>query len=332
MKVIGPEAVDSALPYPRLVEALRTTGREGDAAQEAESFLRRHGQHHLMDEVRWFLAESRFRAFERQPNESTEAAVKAAAQPLLDHDVPQANGGKPRPSVHRAAAWHLLARMRHALGDLDAAATLYKRAGGIEDAQAAAAWLAEQRLELPVTRVVTMGAQARGIVGPLTVPLTTRNIEKVAFEIYPVDLQVLFAVRRSLKGLHEIQLTGIRPQIAFEHVVGRQRMEKTEDVSLPEVTGHGAWLVVARADGRATSTLVVSTDLEVRWQRDAGRLHVLDVQGQPVRDAFVTVAQDDRIRLRARTDARGIVEVPGVAAGAEAVVSVGDRFAIARAP
>ncbi|MEZ6026495.1 MAG: MG2 domain-containing protein [Planctomycetota bacterium] len=315
-----------------LVEALRTTGREGDAAQEAESFLRRHGQHHLMDEVRWFLAESRFRAFEREPNESTEAAVKAAAQPLLDHDVPQANGGKPRPSVHRAAAWHLLARMRHALGDLDAAATLYKRAGGIEDAQAAAAWLAEQRLELPVTRVVTMGAQARGIVGPLTVPLTTRNIEKVAFEIYPVDLQVLFAVRRSLKGLHEIQLTGIRPQIAFEHVVGRQRMEKTEDVSLPEVTGHGAWLVVARADGRATSTLVVSTDLEVRWQRDAGRLHVLDVQGQPVRDAFVTVAQDDRIRLRARTDARGIVEVPGVAAGAEAVVSVGDRFAIARAP
>lgn len=315
-----------------LVEALRTTGREGDAAQEAESFLRRHGQHHLMDEVRWFLAESRFRAFEREPSEATEAAVKAAAQPLLDRDVPQANGSQPRPSAHRAAAWHLLARMRHALGDLDAAATLYQRAKGIEDARAAAAWLAEQRLELPMTRVVTMGAQARGMAGPLTVPLTTRNIERVAFEIYPVDLQVLFAVRRSLKGLHEIQLTGIRPQIAFEHVVGRQRLEKTEDVSLPDVTGHGAWLVVARADGHATSTLVVSTDLEVRWQRDAGRLHVLDAQGRPVRDAFVTVAENDRIRLRARTDARGIVEVPGVSAGAEAVVSVGDRFAIARAP
>jgi uncharacterized protein YfaS (alpha-2-macroglobulin family) len=310
-----------------IVEALRRSGDLDGAAGAAERFLARFPGSVFEDDTWYFLAESRFAAFEKEPTAARAAPVEEAAKPLTSRKFPRREGEAQTESEFRARAWHLLARIQHVLGDLRRAVELYRRAWDVEDAREAHAFLTEVRLRLKPTVVVGLGDPAR-------FPIEYRNVKEVLCKAYPVDLQVLFAVRRSLTALHDVDLSGILP--THEWTVpfpdGQDHRGHEGHVDLP-VQGQapGAWLVVAKAGDHEAKTLVVRTDLSVVLQHvgEKLRVYVTDAAGANVRGAYVTVSDGTRIRARGFTDGRGLFEAPGVGATAAVVVSAGDRYALA---
>jgi len=310
-----------------LVEALRRAGDLTGAAVTAEAFLRRFPGSHYRDDASFFLADVRFRRFEEEPGKAAAKRVRAAAVPLTREKFRRANrtvGWSP----FRERAYHLLARVSHVLGDLDEAIGLYKLARGVEDAREALAFLTEERLHLDdtVTRPLAAGT---------TFPVRYRNVKEASFKAYPVDLQVLFAVRKTLEGLHKIDLSGIVPAHEWKQALegAGDHAEHATEVALP-VKGKapGVWLVVAKAGRHEASSLVIKTDLKVVLQRigEKVRVYVTDAAGASVRGAYVTVSNGKEMRARGQTDGRGIYEAPGVGKTPFVVVSVGERYAIGR--
>ncbi|MHC5011160.1 MAG: alpha-2-macroglobulin family protein [Planctomycetota bacterium] len=310
-----------------VVEALRRAGDLEGAAAAAETFLERFPGSMFEDDTWFFLAESRFSTFEAEPTAERATAVREAAKPLTSRNFPRP-GGRPAASEFRPRAYHLLARVHHVLGELDDAIRMYWKARSVEDAREAHAFLTEAWLRLEDTFVVPLGETP-------AMPIRYRNVNEVAFKAYPVDLQVLFAVRKTLEGLHEIDLSGIVPahewKVAFPD--GSDHAGHEGEVSLPVEAGQaGAWLVVAKAGDHEAKTLIIQTDLSVVIQRvgEKVRVYVTDARGRNVREAYVTVADGSRIRARGLTDGRGVFEAPGVGTNAAVVVSKGDRYAIGR--
>ncbi|MDF1700195.1 MAG: alpha-2-macroglobulin family protein, partial [Planctomycetota bacterium] len=311
-----------------LLEAQSRAGDLAGAAATAEAFLRRFPDSHYRDDALFFLADVRFRRFEQEPSDATAEKVRAAAQPLVREKFTQQNRRKGW-SPFRARAYHLLGRVHHARGELDAAIANYKQAHGVEDAREALAFLTEERLVLEET---VMRPLATGT----TFPLRYRNVKEASFKAYPVDLQVLFAVRKTLEGLHRIDLSGIVPAHQWKTALegAGDHTEHAAQVALPVKDAKaGVWLVVAKSGRHEASCLVIKTDLKVVLQQVGNkvRVYVTDTnKGAPVRGAYVTVSDGKTIRARGLTDGRGVFEAPGVGGTPFVVVSAGDRYAIAR--
>ena len=310
-----------------LVQSARQAGDLSGAAQAAEAFLRRFPDHRLADEVWLFLADVRFRAFEDAPTPKNAAAVDAAAQPLIQKQFPN-DAGRLQRSPHRAHGYHLMARVRHVMGDLAGAVKYYDNARSIEDAAEALAWLREKRLDIDATRNVALGE-------PLAFALRYRNVAEATLKAYPVDLQVLFAIRKTLDGLHQIDLSGIVPAREWKQALpdAGDFREHEAQVTIPDVPSEaGVWLVVVKTDKLERSTLLVRSDLHVELQRLGSkvRVHVTGPDGRGVGGAFVTVSDGSKIRARGLTDGRGSFEAPGVGPRAFVVVSKGDRYGVAR--
>jgi uncharacterized protein YfaS (alpha-2-macroglobulin family)/TolA-binding protein len=310
-----------------LIEALSRAGDLDGAASTAEAFLRRFPDSRYRDDALYFLADVRFRAFEKNPTDAAAARVREAAQPLVQEKFLDSRHHRTW-SPFRQRAYHLLARVHHVRGELDAAIEDYKHAPDVEDAREALAFLTEEHLKLEetVTRPLAAGT---------TFPVRYRNVAEAHFKAYPVDLQVLFAVRKTLEGLHQIDLSGIVPahQWSTRFADAGDHAEHVGEVALPvEGSEAGVWLVVAKAGRHETSCLVIKTDLQVVLQRLGRKVRVYVTSGAkraPVRGAYVTVSDGKAIRARGLTDGRGVFEAPGVGSSPFVVVSSGDRYAIA---
>jgi TolA-binding protein len=310
-----------------VVEALRRAGDREGAVRAAEAFLQRFPGSPFEDDTRYFLAEGRYREFEAKPTAEGAKAVQEAAEPLVSRKFP-GRDGRPAESEFKDRAYHLLARVQHVLGRLDEAIRLYWAARSLEDAREAHAFLTEVRLDVDAS--VTHALE-----GKPKLPVRYQNVSEIALKAYPVDLQVLFTVRKTLEGLNEIDLSGIVPTHEWKAPLagGADHLGHEGEIELPVEAGKaGAWLIVAKAGDREAKSLVIQTDLQVVLQRigEKVRVHVTDAEGQPVREAFVTVADGSRIQARGLTDGRGLFEAPGVGAKAAVVVSKADRYAIAR--
>ncbi len=310
-----------------LIDALRRSGNATGAAANAEAFLRRFPKSHFVDDSWYFLADSRYQTFESDPSEEAAAAVREAAEALVNQKFVHV-GGAQAYSEFRGRAYHVLARMYHVLGDLDQAIAMYRKAGNLEDAREALAFLTEKRFSIDETVTAPL---ADGT----SFTVRYRNMDEVELKAYPVDLQVLFAVRKTLVDLHKVDLSGIVPAHQWTVALkdGKDHAAHDADVVLP-VKGKapGVWLVVAKAGDHEASTVVIKTDLRVVLQRVGNkvRVYVTGADGLPVRGAYVTVSDGKSIRARGVTDGRGVFEAPGVGATPSVVVSKGDRYAIAR--
>jgi len=310
-----------------LVEALSRAGDLDAAATSAEAFLRRFKDSRYRDDTWYFLADTRYRRFEEKPSAEAAAGVREAAQPLVSKQF-RTSPGHSAWSPFRERAYHLLARVHHVLGELDQAIAMYRKARSVEDAREALAFLTEERLDLDETVM-------RPLAAGTTFPVRYRNVQRIAFKAYPVDLQVLFAVRKTLEGLHKIDLSGIVPAHEWteELPAHADHGEHATDIALP-VPGAdaGVWLVIAKAGKHEASSLVIRSDLHVVLQRVGRkvRVYVTDAKQAAVRGAYVTVSDGSAIRARGLTDGRGVFEAPGVGAKPFVVVSSGDRYAIGR--
>ena len=310
-----------------LVGSLRRAGELDGAIVTADAFLRRFPKSHFVDDCMFFLADSRFRIFEEDPSDEAAKAVREAAMPLVSQTFVDQRGRRSS-SEFRARAYHILARVHHVRGELDDAIRMYKKAGGIEDAREALAYLTAREFHLEGTHVVGLDATP-------AFDVRYRNLDGVELKAYPVDLQVLFAVRKTLVDLHRVDLSGIVPPHRWEAKLpdssDHQSHERTITVPV-EGKGPGVWLVIAKAGGIEASTLVIRTDLQVVLQRvgQKVRAYVTDARGRPVRGARVTVSNGSQIRARGVTDGRGVFEAPGAGSNVSVVVSKDDRYAIAR--
>jgi len=311
-----------------LVDALRRTRALDEAEIEATAFPRRFPESAFVDDTLFFLMDTRLQKFETAPTATSAVPVLESADRLVKEQFPAPNGSK-QWSEFAPRAWHAIARVRHVLGDLEAAIAAYRHVGGtIEDAREALAYLTEARLDLQESVTAP-------VAGTATFPVKYRNVGEIRFKAYPVDLQVLFAVRRTLEGLNRIDLSGIAPALEWSVTPkdGQDHAWHETAVELP--TGKdaaGVYLVVAKAGDLETSTVVLKTDLKVVLQTvgEKVRVYVTDAAGKNVRGAYVTVSDGQAIKARGQTDGRGLFEAPGVGAKPFVVVSLDDRYAIAR--
>jgi uncharacterized protein YfaS (alpha-2-macroglobulin family)/TolA-binding protein len=311
-----------------LVEALRRVRDLDGAVEEATAFPRRFPESRFVDDTLWFLADSRLQKFEAAPTPESAKSVIETADRLIKEKFHAPNGAL-AVSEFRPRAWHAIGRVRHVLGNLDGAIAAYREAAGqIEDAREALAYLTEARLELEES-------VAAPVAGAAKFPVRYRNVTEVKLEAYPVDLQVLFALRRTLVGLNKIELAGIKPAKtwSFTPADGGDHAWHDAQVELPAgADAAGVFLVVAKAGALEASTVVVKTDLKVVLQTvgDKVRVYVTGPDAKGVRGAYVTVSDGTRIKARGMTDGRGVFEAPGVGANPFVVANKDDRFAVAR--
>ncbi len=310
-----------------LIDSQRRMGDLGGAVSTAEAFLRRFPEHHYLDDSLFFLADSRFRQFEQAPSEELAAPVRSAAKRLVERRFPQQRGQKSR-SRYRPRAYHLLGSVAHVLGDLDKAIAHYKNASGVADARDALAYLTAEALS-------TASLHHVGPTDPLRMRLRVRNLKEISFKAWPVDLQVLFALKKSPAALHQVDLAGILPAHAWKVPTPETGDHRPHDVEVgipDEAGGPGAWLVVIKSGRHETTALILRSDLEAVLQRVGNkvRVYVTDKAGRPVRGAYVGVSDGGAIRARGLTDGRGVFEAPGVSGQPSAVVSKDDQVAIAK--
>ncbi len=97
---------------------------------------------------------------------------------------------------------------------------------------------------------------------PATVTLTARNLKKIQFRLWALDLKDYFEKRGSTAGLHAIEVGVIAPDHEWEHEIkDHRKYEQFEvPVSLP-AKGSGAYIVTARGGQREATTVVLVSDL-----------------------------------------------------------------------
>jgi hypothetical protein len=224
-------------------------------------------------------------------------------------------------SPHRAEAWLVMARIHHARGELDQAVELYQKNGSTE-AREIVAFLTEPGFELEDIARAAVGTKPE-------LKIRSKNLKQITLKAHRVDLMTLLAVKKDLRDVTAINLTGIDPQLSTSVTFKEGVDYRWHDRSVPlDLTEKGVYLVVAESDGFARSCLVVVSDLEVRVQLDGRNrvnVYVNERTGLPAANAFVKVAIGDKIVDQGNTDARGLRTHQGTWYGTQSMTVVVER-------
>jgi uncharacterized protein YfaS (alpha-2-macroglobulin family)/TolA-binding protein len=246
-------------------------------------------------------------------------------------------GPEVRRSPYAGAMAYLLGRIAHVEGRLDAAVALYGAAAPFVP-EAAESYRFFVEKELSADAVVRVAAG-----GPAKLPVRTKNAAKLSVKLYPVDLGVLFATRKSFDALNRADLSGIAPLLRTEFETGAKPYVAAT-VEIPLATGKGtatapaglptgAYLAVVSDGERVVTSVVLASDLVLTAQRGSDgslRCYLVDAQGLPVPKARVTAAQNGAVWYAGETDERGMLIVALRGGGKVAVVAErGDRYAAA---
>lgn len=297
------------------IALLRDLGDEKALIEECRRYLERHPKSGRADAAAFDLARASFARAEY--DDATTFAKQVWEQQWLRRSGSNDVRYK---SPHRWQAGYLLGRIAHVDGRYDEAVTWYGRVrDDVPDAQQS--WLFFTQKELSVESLV----RARPG-GDVAVPFTAKNLEDVKALVYPVDLAVLFAMKKSFDKLSSAELAGIRPA---QEASTKTRLAKytrgTASVSLGKKDA-GAYLVVLRSGDRTATTLVLVTDARLTVQRSGGsvRVYLVDGAGKPLPDANVKLGVGGRIFHSGRTDERGMLDVPDPGRGLITVVAEKD--------
>ncbi|MBN2491074.1 MAG: outer membrane protein assembly factor BamD [Planctomycetes bacterium] len=300
----------------KLLEDLKNHAR---AVAEARHFYARYPTSPWLDDVLFLEVQALYAAAEYD-------AALTAARALAEREFAREDGQPGTAwSPWRDHALYLIGKILHIRGNLKLAVEHYRRvAAQFEDARDAVAFFMRAELEVKPTVAVALD-QAPALA------LTLKNLRVVSGRVYPVDLKVLFAVRKNLANINAIDLTGIpavgRFEENFEGAPDYVRFER--EVKLP-IEDKGVFLVVLRGGDRDASTVVVRSDLELKVQRVGRKVRAYVSRrstGLPVGGAFVRVADGRTIVAEGPTDARGVFEGPNVSGSPSIVVEHEGSFA-----
>ena len=314
-----PESPLAADAQYHIVQLLDTLQNHARAVVEARRFYQRYPKSRWLDDVMFLDVKSLYAA-------SHYDAALEAGQALVEKRFPREDGRK-------GAAWspwrdhtlYLFAKISHIKGDLTKAVSFYRRVSNqFEDARDALAFFTKAELVVKPTYAMALDR-------PPTVEVELKNLRSLKGRIYPVDLKVLFAVRKNLTNINAIDLTGIPAVATFEKTFkdAPDYMRFTRPVTLP-VKEKGVYLVVLKSGTEDTSTIVVRSDLELKVQRVGSKVRAYVTNrstGTPVAGAFVRVADGRTIKAEGPTDPRGVFEGPNIRGKASFVVEHQGSFA-----
>ena len=312
----SPLADDAQYHVVKLLQQLKVHDR---AVQETKRFYSRYPKSSWLDDVMFLEVQSLYAA-------GHYAASLEAGHTLVSRRFPREDGRKGTVwSPWRDHTLYLHGKIKHIQGDLKTAVSYYRRvAGKFEDARDAMSFFTRTQLEVEPSRSMAVDQVP-------TIELTLKNIRSVRARIYPVDLKVLFAVRKNLSNVNAIDLTGIPAVATFERNLERPPEYKrfTRKVRLP-IKEKGVYLVVLKAGNRDATTIVVLSDLDLKVQRVGRKIRAYVSRrstGIPVAGAFVRIADGHHIKAEGPTDPRGVFEGPNIQGKASIVVEHEGSFA-----
>ena len=302
-----------------IIQSLQGLAERGAILEQADKFATRYPEHELLDDS---LHAALVAAYD---NEDYDRVVEQAPA-LFERKFPDRRGRR-RESSFADNARFLLAKTSHIRGDLDRAVELYREvASSLPEAAASLAHLTSAQLSSP--SVVTSRLDEKP-----ALRVRWKNVGKVRRKIYRIDLQLLFAVRKDLRALNTVDLTGIDPIENSEVDLGEAAFHSHErDLELP-VEEKGAYLVsltpLPGASGKTTvtgtSTILLRSDLRLDVER---REQIVRVHVEPRGPASVKISDGKAIVAKGMSDARGIWEAPVVGTRSSVLVERDGHFAL----
>ncbi len=289
------------------------------AVDESHRFLSRFPKSKWADDVT-YLAVASLYALGRYDD------ALATGRPLVDEQIPREDGKRGTMwSPWRDDTTYLFAKIHHIRGDLGRAVEAYRRVSRkFPDAADALRFFTRTEFEAPKTVAFRIGETTR-------VELALKNVERVRAQVYPVDLGTLFALRKSLVAVNDVDLTGLPPVASldrsFESLKRYTRETRALDLG---VEAAGVYLVVMQAGRESASTVVLVSDLAVEVQRTNQRIRIYVTDrttGAAVPGALVRVGDGRRIVLEGRTDPRGVFDGAAPRANAAVLVEREGHFA-----
>ncbi|MSR75885.1 MAG: hypothetical protein EXS14_10500 [Planctomycetes bacterium] len=265
------------------------------------------------DEIALMEAQALFA--QKRFDEAQKLALQVQEQPWPRR---QGNGSlRPEASPSRHLAGFLLGQLAHVAGDYTAAVEWYgKVKEHVAGARESHAFLTQSEL--------MVAPMARGRPGTdCTLTVTAKNMPVLTARLHPVDLLVLFAVKKDFAAVAAAELPGIAAAAKVEEQIKLKPYTRGEvelDLGRREA---GAWLVVLEGGGRTASTLLLVSDANLVVQRDAGtvRLQFTGTDGKPVAGARVKMGHKGRIVQSGETDLRGMLDLSDPGSGEITVVA-----------
>lgn len=247
-------------------------------------------------------------------------AAEKLAQQVQGQPWPRRQGGgtmREEPSPSRHIAGFLLGQLAHVAGDYGAAVQWY---GTVKEHVPAAR---ESHSFLTQAELI-VAPVARGSPGERSkLTVTAKNIDKLTVRMHPVDLLVLFAVKKDFAALSAAELPGIAAAAKIETATDLKAHTRGEVVLDLGKREAGAWLVVLEGGGRTASSLLLVTDANLVVQREGGtvRMQFTGADGKPVAGARVKIGHRGRIVQSGETDLRGMLDLPDPGSGEITVVA-----------
>ncbi|MCA9321839.1 MAG: hypothetical protein KDB53_13945 [Planctomycetes bacterium] len=229
------------------------------------------------------------------------------------------------PSEHRGQAIYHLGRIAQVRGDVKTAMEHYERVKDqFEDANQSWLFYREVRLELPELTRIPVGSSA-------SLQMELKNLDRIDWSLYRVDLPLVFTVRKSLSDLHRVDLTGIPPdRVGNVEGIESEFRDRRLSVSIGDLEP-GSWLVVVDSGSTRRTGIVLVSDLSIRLARHGSDLRVQVTRGpneSPVSNAEIKAGNGGAILGGGQTDERGILVLRNLPTGVTILASSGDRHAI----
>lgn len=283
-------------------------------ASEAERFLAVYPKASSTDRVLMWKAESEFAR-----------GLWKEARSTADRVYSLKIGPNQTPSPFQPAAGFLLGRLAHVEGKYQEAVEWYgKVRTTVSDAAQSWAFFTARELEVPAVTRSKPGGKA-------AITFEAKNLKEVRAQLYPVDLGVLFAVKKSFDRLHTADLSGIRPasELKVETKLG-DYLRGPVDLDLGSLKP-GAYLVVLRGEDRTATTLHLVSNASLTVQRSGSsiRVYCTGEQGAPIAKARLKLSMNGRIFHAGESDERGLLDVSDPGSGTITVVAEkGDLVAV----
>ena len=297
-----------------------------DAAAACDRYADRYPKSDLLDSFWYVVGYCRFASGEHEA--ALDMCRKVAEATRTDPET-----GREEPSRNKQQAIYILGQVYHSLGKAADAIREYRR---VEDqfvnAKESIACFLRKAIELPEVVALKPGE-------PAEVELKFRNVAACDLKVYRIDLMKFSLLNRSLGGIAQINLAGIRPhwQETIALGDGKDYRERTRKLLLP-LKEEGAYLVVCRGDNLYASGMALVTPLAVEVQADAasGRARAtvkdqaLDKHLPHVHVKVIGSGNEDFVS--GETDLRGVFVADFIRGGVTVIAQAGpSRYAFYRA-
>lgn len=210
-------------------------------------------------------------------------------------------------SSYANLALYLIGQMYHATGNIQEAMGFYKKVSAqYSDAKEVVEFFEQKVLQAEEIHIFGPEEKAQ-------IKLKHRNLKKVDYKVYPVNLLRLYILRRNLSGVTKVNLAGIKPyQEGSFSLEGTQKYEIHKGNFPLPLKDPGAYLVFLKSESLNTSTLVVISSLKLYVQEDAasGRVRVNGLNrkaDKPEEKVYIKVIGQGNQKFRSGwTDVRGV--------------------------